>query len=111
MLNIQEAQTLNSFFLVGVVLWCMSRVGPNSMALASQSVFDVTKAMHYQPRTPPLSLNQSTLTCLRIPKNTSGKCTPVKSNSLSDHDRYQAVRELAYLERYDAATIEPPRVV
>ncbi|MGA1734794.1 MAG: hypothetical protein ACO386_07235, partial [Burkholderiaceae bacterium] len=53
MLNIQEAQTLNAFFLAGVVLWCMSQVGPNSMALASQSVADVTKALHYQPRTPP----------------------------------------------------------
>ncbi|MFY7914894.1 MAG: hypothetical protein ACOVPA_09525 [Rubrivivax sp.] len=32
-----------------------------------------------------------------------GKCVPVKSSSLSDEDRYQAVRELAYLERYPAA--------
>jgi tetratricopeptide (TPR) repeat protein len=33
----------------------------------------------------------------------AGKCVPVKSNSLDDRDRYQAVRELAYAERYLAA--------
>ena len=31
------------------------------------------------------------------------KCVPVKSGALNDDDRYQAVRELAYLERYTAA--------
>jgi len=35
----------------------------------------------------------------------AGKCVPVKSSSLSDEDRYQAVRELAYLERYLAAAL------
>jgi len=34
----------------------------------------------------------------------AGKCVPVKSSALSDDDRYQAVRELAYLERYAAAS-------
>ena len=33
----------------------------------------------------------------------AGKCVPVKSSALTDEDRYQAVRELAYLERYAAA--------
>lgn len=33
----------------------------------------------------------------------AGKCVPVKSSSLDDKDRYQAVRELAYAERYLAA--------
>jgi tetratricopeptide (TPR) repeat protein len=33
----------------------------------------------------------------------AGKCVPVKSGALTDGDRYQAVRELAYLERYAAA--------
>lgn len=35
----------------------------------------------------------------------SGKCVPVKSSVLSDSDRYQAVRELAYAERYLAAEL------
>jgi len=35
----------------------------------------------------------------------AGKCVPVKSGALSDDDRYQAVRELAYLERYASATL------
>ncbi|MBM3363900.1 MAG: hypothetical protein FJY42_14850 [Betaproteobacteria bacterium] len=35
----------------------------------------------------------------------SGKCVPVKSPSLSDDDRYQAVRELAYLARYASAAV------
>jgi len=33
----------------------------------------------------------------------AGKCVPVKSSALNDEDRYQAVRELAYLEKYAAA--------
>jgi tetratricopeptide (TPR) repeat protein len=33
----------------------------------------------------------------------SGKCVPLKSSALTDDDRYQAVRELAYLEKYAAA--------
>lgn len=33
------------------------------------------------------------------------KCVPVKSSSLSDTDRYQAVRELAYAQRYTAASL------
>lgn len=35
----------------------------------------------------------------------AGKCVPVKSSSLNDTDRYQAVRELAYAERYVAAEV------
>lgn len=35
----------------------------------------------------------------------AGKCVPVKSSALNDDDRYQAVRELAYLERYAAASL------
>ncbi|MDP3701986.1 MAG: tetratricopeptide repeat protein [Hylemonella sp.] len=35
----------------------------------------------------------------------SGKCVPVKSSALDDKDRYQAVRELAYAERYVAAAL------
>lgn len=35
----------------------------------------------------------------------AGKCVPVKSSVLNDEDRYQAVRELAYLERYAAAAL------
>jgi tetratricopeptide (TPR) repeat protein len=35
----------------------------------------------------------------------AGKCVPVKSSSLSDTDRYQAVRELAYAQRYTAASL------
>ena len=35
----------------------------------------------------------------------AGKCVPVKSSSLDDKDRYQAVRELAYAERYAAASL------
>lgn len=35
----------------------------------------------------------------------AGKCVPVKSSSLDDKDRYQAVRELAYAERYTAASL------
>jgi len=33
----------------------------------------------------------------------AGKCVTVKSSALNDEDRYLAVRELAYLERYAAA--------
>lgn len=33
----------------------------------------------------------------------AGKCVPVKSSALDDKDRYQAVRELAYAQRYAAA--------
>jgi Flp pilus assembly protein TadD len=32
-----------------------------------------------------------------------GKCVPVKSSALDDRARYQAVRELAYAQRYAAA--------
>jgi hypothetical protein len=35
----------------------------------------------------------------------AGKCVPVKSSSLDDKDRYQAVRELAYAQRYAAASL------
>ena len=35
----------------------------------------------------------------------AGKCVPVKSSSLNDTDRYQAVRELAYAQRYTAASL------
>ena len=35
----------------------------------------------------------------------AGKCVPVKSSALSDKDRYEAVRELAYLEKYAAAAL------
>lgn len=35
----------------------------------------------------------------------AGKCVSVKSSSLNDKDRYQAVRELAYAERYIAASL------
>jgi tetratricopeptide (TPR) repeat protein len=35
----------------------------------------------------------------------AGKCVPVKSSSLNDTDRYQAVRELAYAQRYIAASL------
>lgn len=35
----------------------------------------------------------------------AGKCVPVKSSSLDDKDRYEAVRELAYAERYAAASL------
>lgn len=34
-----------------------------------------------------------------------GKCVPAKSSGLDDKDRYQAVRELAYAERYAAASL------
>jgi tetratricopeptide (TPR) repeat protein len=33
----------------------------------------------------------------------TSKCVPAKSSSLSDNDRYQAVRELAYAQQYAAA--------
>ena len=33
----------------------------------------------------------------------SRKCVPVKSGAIDDQDRYRAVRELAYAERYAAA--------
>jgi tetratricopeptide (TPR) repeat protein len=33
----------------------------------------------------------------------AGKCVPAKSASLTDNDRYQAVRELAYAQQYAAA--------
>lgn len=33
------------------------------------------------------------------------KCVPAKTSSLDDQDRYQAVRELAYAERYAAASL------
>lgn len=35
----------------------------------------------------------------------TGKCVPAKSSSLGDRERFQAVRELAYAERYAAATL------
>ena len=35
----------------------------------------------------------------------TGKCVPAKTSSLDDKDRYQAVRELAYAERYAAASM------
>ena len=35
----------------------------------------------------------------------AGKCGPVKSSSRNDTDRYQAVRELAYAQRYTAASL------
>lgn len=34
----------------------------------------------------------------------AGKCVPAKSSSLTDNERYQAVRELAYAQQYAAAT-------
>ena len=55
--------------------------------------------------TPPPPSPTATCPKGQINNPKTGKCTLVKSNSLSDLDRYQAVRELAYLERYDAATI------
>jgi Tfp pilus assembly protein PilF len=33
----------------------------------------------------------------------AGKCVPAKSSSLTDQERYQAVRELAYAQQYAAA--------
>lgn len=41
----------------------------------------------------------------QIHDQTAGKCVPVTSNSLDDQDRYRAVRELAYAERYAAAAL------
>lgn len=35
----------------------------------------------------------------------TGKCVPAKTSALDDKDRYQAVRELAYAERYAAASM------
>jgi tetratricopeptide (TPR) repeat protein len=35
----------------------------------------------------------------------TGKCVPAKTSSLDDKDRYQAVRELAYAERFAAASL------
>ena len=35
----------------------------------------------------------------------TGKCVSVKSSAINDADRYQAVRELAYLERYATAAL------
>jgi hypothetical protein len=53
MLSSQQVQTLNSLFFAGMLLWCLGQMGPNSLVLAVQSTPDVTKALHYQPRTPP----------------------------------------------------------
>jgi tetratricopeptide (TPR) repeat protein len=39
----------------------------------------------------------------QIHDDKAGKCVPVRASTLNDEDRYQAVRELAYLERYAAA--------
>lgn len=35
----------------------------------------------------------------------AGRCVPAKSSGLSDRERYQAVRELAYAQRYTAAAL------
>ena len=53
MLSNEQAQTLNTFFVLGLLLWCMGQMGPNTLAITMQSTPDVTKALHYQPRTPP----------------------------------------------------------
>ena len=50
------------------------------------------------PRTPTPSCPEG-----QIYDRKAGQCVPVKSSGLSDDERYQAVRELAYLERYTAA--------
>ena len=53
MLSNEQAQTLNTFFFLGLLLWCIGQMGPNTLAIAMLSTPDVTKALHYQPRTPP----------------------------------------------------------
>lgn len=53
MLSNQQAQTLNTFFFLGLLLWCIGQMGPNTLAITMLSTPDVTKALHYQPRTPP----------------------------------------------------------
>lgn len=52
------------------------------------------------PRTPTPNCPEG-----QIHDRKAGKCVPVQSSSLSDDERYLAVRELAYLERYAAAAL------
>ena len=53
MLSNKQVQTLNTFFVLGLLLWCIGQMGPNTLAITMLSTPDVTKALYYQPRTPP----------------------------------------------------------
>lgn len=55
--------------------------------------------------TPPAPTPTPRCTNGQIYDQKAGKCVSVKSSSLNDNDRYQAVRELAYAERYIAASL------
>ena len=52
------------------------------------------------PRTPTPSCPEG-----QIHDRKAGKCVPVQSSTLSDDERYLAVRELAYLAHYAAAAL------
>lgn len=55
--------------------------------------------------TPPLPTPTPLCPDGQIHDQKAGKCVPVKSGALSDGERYQAVRELAYAQRYAAAAL------
>ena len=63
--------------------------------LASAAGDDVT--------TPPPPTRTVRCPAGQIHDQKAGKCVPAKSSSLTDQERYQAVRELAYAQQYAAA--------
>jgi hypothetical protein len=53
MMSLREIQAFHAFFFAGTLLWCIAQTSPGALALEVPRFSDVTKALHYQPRTPP----------------------------------------------------------
>ncbi|MEY3016128.1 MAG: hypothetical protein ACO37H_03315 [Burkholderiaceae bacterium] len=53
MMSLREIQAFHAFFLAGTLLWCIAQMTPGALAFEVPRLSDVTKALHYQPRTPP----------------------------------------------------------
>lgn len=76
-----------------LALWAWTLVIPLAFAAGDDSTTP-------PPRTPTPSCPQGQIYDRKL-----GQCVPVNASVLSDDERYQAVRELAYLERYAAAAL------
>lgn len=53
MMSLREIQAFHAFFFTGTLLWCIAQTSPGELSLEVPRFSDVTKALHYQPRTPP----------------------------------------------------------
>jgi len=53
MMSLREIQALNVVFLVSASLWSIAQTNAVMLAVEVPALSDVTKAFHYQPRTPP----------------------------------------------------------